>query len=174
MMPRRQPRVPSIGFASRHSSRGGEQRRPSASSSPLASLDEQLLDVGEELVQRRVEQADGDGQAVHRLEDALEVGALQLLELGERLVFLDRAVGEDEPLHERQAVAEEHVLGAAEADALGAELARTCASCGRSALVRTFIRRNVSAQPRMVSNGPLGFGRDDRDRADARPRRSCR
>ena len=75
-------------------------------------------------MQRRVEQADGDGQAVHRLEDALEVGALELLELVERGASSAAVVGEDEPLHERQAVAEEHVLGAAEADALGAEAAR--------------------------------------------------
>ena len=131
-MPRRTPRVPSIGFASRQRCAAASSVRPSASSSPLASRDEQLLDVGEELVQRRVEQPDGDGQAVHRLEDALEVGALQLLELVERGVLLGRVGGEDEPLHERQPVAEEHVLGAAEADALGAEArAPPRASCGQ-------------------------------------------
>ena len=75
-------------------------------------------------MQRRVEQTDGDGQAVHRLEDAHEVGALELRELVERGLLLGRVVGEDEALHERQPVAEEHVLGAAEPDALGAELAR--------------------------------------------------
>ena len=110
-------------------------------------------------MQRRVEQADGDGQAVHRLEDALEVGALQLRELLERGALLRLVVGEDEPLHERQAVAQEHVLGAAEADALGAEPARHVRRrAGRSALVRTFIRRKPSAQPRRVSNGPPGSG----------------
>ena len=67
-------------------------------------------------------------------------------------------VGEDHPLHERQPVAEEHVLGAAEADALGAELARPRASSGRSAFVRTFIVRNSSAQPSMMPNGPVGSG----------------
>ena len=60
-------------------------------------------------------------------------------------LLLGSVVGEDEPLHERQAVAEEHVLGAAEADALGAEaprhLARRaggrrwCAPCMRRKLV---------------------------------------
>ena len=63
--------------------------------------------------------------------------------------------GEDEPLHERQAVAEEHVLGAAQADALGAEAPRDLARRrGRSALVRTFSPRKLSAQPRTVSNAP--------------------
>ena len=75
-------------------------------------------------MQRRVEQADGDGQPVHRLEDALEVGALQLGQLLERGALLRVVGGEDEPLHDRQAVAEEHVLGAAQPDALGAEPAR--------------------------------------------------
>ena len=40
--------------------------------------------VGQELVQRRVEQADRHRQAVHRLEDALEVALLQRQQLGER------------------------------------------------------------------------------------------
>ena len=34
----------------------------------------------------------------------------------------------------------------------------TSASWGRSAFVRTFSRRNSSAQPRMTSNGPVGSG----------------
>ena len=70
----------------------------------LGVADEQLLDVGEELVERRVEEADGHGQAVHRLEDPLEVGALQLLELVERVLLLDGVGGEDEALHERETV----------------------------------------------------------------------
>ena len=37
-------------------------------------------------------------------------------------------------------------------------LRATCASCGRSALVRTFSRRNSSAHRRITSNGPLGSG----------------
>ena len=49
-------------------------------------LDEHLGVVGQELVQRRVDQPDDDRQAVHRLEDAVEVALLELLELGHRLV----------------------------------------------------------------------------------------
>ena len=37
----------------------------------------QVVGIGQELVQRRVEQADGDRQALHRLEDPLEVALLQ-------------------------------------------------------------------------------------------------
>ena len=75
-------------------------------------------------MQRRVEQADGDGQPVHRFEDLDEIGPLrdaQLLECG----FLGLGgVGEDHAAHDRQpVVAEEHVLGPAQADALGTELA---------------------------------------------------
>ena len=80
--------------------------------------------VRQEFVQRRIEQADRDGQAVHRLEDADEVLALvrqQVLQSGSAFFFRLR---EDHGPHVLDAVAfEEHVLGAAQADALGAELA---------------------------------------------------
>ena len=83
----------------------------------------QLGDVGQELVQRRIEQPDGDRQPVHRLEDADEVLALQrqqLLQLGRLLLV---GVGQDQPLDQLAPLAEEHVLGAAQPDALRAEAA---------------------------------------------------
>ena len=43
-----------------------------------------VLVVGQELVQRRIEQPDRHRQAVHRLEDALEVLALHRQQLGQR------------------------------------------------------------------------------------------
>ena len=86
-------------------------------------LDRQLGEVGQELVQRRVEQAHGDGQAVHRLEDLDEVGALQRQQLVEDDLPLLVALGQDEALDELAPLAEEHVLGAAQADALGPEAA---------------------------------------------------
>jgi hypothetical protein len=43
----------------------------------LGHLDQQVVMVGQELVERRVDQADHDRQAVHRLEDALEVALLE-------------------------------------------------------------------------------------------------
>ena len=131
MMPRRTPRVPSIGLDSRHCCAAASSTRPSSSSSPRSVLHQQLLDVGEELVQRRVEQPDGDGQPVHRFEDALEVGALELGQLLERGPFSSASVGgEDEPLHDGQPVAR-----------------GTCARCGttRCPRRRTAVR---PARPR--------------------------
>ena len=76
-------------------------------------------------MQRRVEQADRDRQPVHRAEDADEVVALHRQELGERALAAGEVVGEDHLAHGVDALGlEEHVLGAAEADALGAERAR--------------------------------------------------
>ena len=87
---------------------------------------------GQELVQRPVEQADRDRQAGHRLEDPLEVALLdrqQPLERGAAALLVlrqDHLAHQGEPLH-----VGEHVLGAAEADALRAELARLRGVAGR-------------------------------------------
>ena len=111
--------MPSIGFDSRE--------RPDPRAHLLVG---RLGLVGQELVQRRIEQPDRHRQARHRLEDPLEVLLLerqQPLECGAAPTL---AVGEDHLLHDRQAVAEEHVLGAAETDPLRAELACTCRVLG--------------------------------------------
>ena len=96
-------------------------------SSPVASATATLTasssSVGQELVQRRVDQPDGDRQPVHRLEDADEVLALQRQQRVERGLPLVVGVGQDQPLDQLAPVAEEHVLGAAQPDALGAEAA---------------------------------------------------
>src|SRR5450830_43169 len=82
-----------------------------------------VLGVRHELVQRRVERAYGHRALAHHAEDAFEVAALHRQELGERLLASGDGVREDHLAHRRDALAaEEHVLGAAEADALGAEL----------------------------------------------------
>ena len=87
-------------------------------------LDVQLLDRGQEFVQRRVEQADRHRQAIHRFEHLLEVGALDVEQLGERLVLFVGRRRQDHLAHDREPVGgQEHVLGAAQADALGAETA---------------------------------------------------
>ena len=72
------------------------------------------------------------GSAVHRAEEADEVRALHRQQLREVLVALRVVVREDHLLHDRQPLGlEEHVLGAAQADALGAEArARAAASRG--------------------------------------------
>ena len=75
-------------------------------------------------MQRRVEQADGDRKPGHDLEQFGEVLALHRQELGERGAASLLGVGEDHLAHRDDPLAvEEHVLGAAEADALGAERA---------------------------------------------------
>ena len=62
------------------------------------------------------------GFAVHRLEHAVEVVALQRQQLVERLAAVRFGLGQDHLLHDRDAAfAEEHVLGAAQPDAARAE-----------------------------------------------------
>ncbi len=59
----------------------------------------------------------------HGPEDAGEVVALHRQQLRQRLLAAGRVVRQDHLAHRRDALAaEEHVLGAAQADALGAEL----------------------------------------------------
>ena len=83
-MERRQPRSPIIGFASRIPSTACSSSSFLCSSSGLSPctpqfrhLDQQLVVRRQELVQRRVDQADGDRLARHHLEDALEVLLLE-------------------------------------------------------------------------------------------------
>ena len=103
---------------------GGEQALFLLREALLGLLHTQFLDGREELVQRWIEQADCDRQAVHRFEDLLEVGLLCGAQLLQSLGFLGRRVGEDHLTHNREAVrGEEHVLGAAQPDSLGAQLA---------------------------------------------------
>ena len=76
-------------------------------------------------MQRRVEEPDRHREPGHRLEDALEVLLLERQEPGQRLAPLVLSRGHDHLPDERQPVFDhEHVLGAAEPDPLGAELAR--------------------------------------------------
>ncbi len=102
----------------------GQLLRVAALVAKLHHLLHQFLVGREELVHGRVNETDDNRQAVHHSEDALEVLPLEgekLIEI--RLALLgglshDHALDKGPPL-----VAEEHVLGAAEADALGAEVA---------------------------------------------------
>ena len=85
--PSRTPRRPSIGFCSCSLCTACSIRR-SPSRGLAAGLghrdpDRQLGEVGQELVQRRVEQPDRHRQPVHRLEDAVEVLALQRQQFGQ-------------------------------------------------------------------------------------------
>ena len=78
----------------------------------------------QEFVHRRIEQAHRDGQSLHRLEDALEVGALYRQQAIQRGLALFLRFGQDHFLHDGQAVgAVEHAFGAAQADTHRAEFA---------------------------------------------------
>ena len=126
--------------------------RPASSSSPLRVAHEQLLDVGEELVQRRVEQAHGDGQAVHRLEDpdrsrragARRARASAACSSSASAARMNRCTRGSRSPRNMCSVRQRPMPSAPKSRA-------TCASCGRSALVRTLSVRNSSAQPRMIA-----------------------
>ena len=76
-------------------------------------------------MQRRVEQSDRDRQAGHDLEQIGEVLPLHRQQFGERGAPAFFGLREDHLAHRDDALAlEEHVLGAAQADAFGAEAAR--------------------------------------------------
>ena len=91
-----------------------------------------LLERRQELVQRGVEQADRHGEPDHRLEDPLEVRLLHREDAVERRAAAVDGVREDHlPHHGQPILGHEHVLGAAKADALRAELARLRGVLGR-------------------------------------------
>ena len=102
-------------------------------------------------MKRRVEQPDRHRQARHRLEDPLEVRLLEREQPVERRAPPVLGVGHDHLLDDGEPlVAEEHVLGARQADALGAEL-----TSARRVLGRVRVRPHVQA-PRVV--GPAENG----------------
>ena len=127
-MPSRTPRRPSIGFISCSSFTFCSTRLLLGDVVALGlaerDLDRELDLVGQELVQRRVEQAHRDRQPAHRREDADEVAPLQRQQHVVGGLLLVGGLGEDHLAHGEHAfLAEEHVLGAAQPDALGAALA---------------------------------------------------
>ena len=87
--------------------------------------------MGQELVQRRVEQSHRQGTPVDGLQDLFEVRFLQRAQAVDRVRALRVGLREDHGRHQRLAVAEEHVLGPAQADAFGAELNRPARVLGR-------------------------------------------
>ena len=81
--------------------------------------------MGQEFVQGRVEQPDRHRQPVHDLEQFGEIPPLDRQQFGQRGAPARFGVGEDHFAHRDNAFAlEEHMLGAAKPDALGAEAAR--------------------------------------------------
>ena len=74
-------------------------------------------------MQRRVEQTNDNGQAVHSAEHAQEVAGLSLEQVGACLFADSVVVVQDERLDDLFALTEEHMLSAAQADALSTEVA---------------------------------------------------
>ena len=77
-------------------------------------------------MERRIEQPDGDRQARHDLEQLDEILALHGQDLGQRGAAAGFSLSAriiSRMAHDAVGI-EEHVLGAAEADAFGAEIAR--------------------------------------------------
>lgn len=94
-------------------------------------LDVRLLG-GNELMKRRIEEADGDGIAAQRLKETLEVRLLHGLDLSERsLALLDRVGADHFAEGADPCGTEEHVLGAAKADTLRAERGSLLCILGR-------------------------------------------
>ena len=82
------------------------------------------LAVRQEFVERRIEQPDGHRQRRHDPEDLLEIAALGGEELEEGGAAAGFVLGQDHLADVGDALGiEEHVLGAAQADPFGAELA---------------------------------------------------
>ena len=93
-----------------------------------ADLAGDLLDVlllgGQELVQRGIQEANDNRAALHGLVQALEVALLVGHDLVQGLLAVLGVVGDDHLAHGLDALAlKEHMLGAAQANALGAESA---------------------------------------------------
>ncbi len=123
--------------------------------------------VGDELVERRVNQPDGDREAVHGFEDADKIATLERQQLVECLDPCFPVVGQDHFLDSSLTlvtslrlleVREEHVLRAAEADPFCAEL-NGLARILRSVHVRTDAQATRFIGPlheRFVGPGKLG------------------
>ncbi len=80
--------------------------------------------VGHKLVQWRIEKADGDGKPLHRLENFHEVLPLIRQKLHDRFAPFFRRLGNDHFADGADSLGiEEHVLGAAKADAFRSETA---------------------------------------------------
>ncbi len=118
-MPKRQPRCPSMGFDSCNScTRRWIDFDLLAQDLGHFRLSDRF--VGQELVQRRIQQADRHRLAGHGPEQAGEIVALERQHLGQGLFAILAIVGHDHLAHFGDVI-EEHVLGPAQADALGAE-----------------------------------------------------
>ena len=99
---------------------------------PLGHFRLALRVLREEFMQRRVEQPDRDRQALHRPEDALEVGPLQGQQLLERLAAGIDGLRQDHLPHRQDPLAlEEHMFGPAQPDPFARQISRPLGVFGR-------------------------------------------
>ncbi len=77
--------------------------------------------VGQEFVQGWIQEPDGDRQTVHRFQDGREVPLLEREKSRQGPVALGVRAGQDHLFDQLAPLAEEHVLGTAQSDALRAE-----------------------------------------------------
>src|SRR5262249_53757358 len=91
----------------------------------FGQLAQQLIDIRQELMQRRIEKANSHRKSSHLAEDADEVAPLQRQKLLQSFLAGAYTVGENHLAHRRQTlIAKEHVFGTAQTDAFGAKTAR--------------------------------------------------
>ena len=110
--------------AAQAGTQGGELLLGSASGLLLGDGDLELAGIVQELVQGRVDQANDHVATGHGLEHGQEVLGLNLEQISQRLLLDGLVVGQDEALDDVLTIAQEHMLGAAQADSLGAKLKR--------------------------------------------------
>ena len=108
----------------RRARRAGELFLAGAGGFLLGDGDLELARIIQELMKRRIEQANDHIATGHGLEHRQEVLSLDLEQIGQGLLLHGLVVGQDEVLDDVLAIAQEHVLGAAQADGLGAKLER--------------------------------------------------
>ena len=152
----RQPRKPSIGFISCRSPRG--RRVSSIGSHGLRHFRDLLSVCGRNSCSGGSSRRIVTGRTVHDLEQPRKSFRCIGKKLGERYSACLLVLRQNHGTHRVDAFAfKEHVLGAAEADALSAELAAR-ASAGVSAFVRTFIVRTCRPSPSAVAKSPESSG----------------
>src|SRR5688572_3299830 len=89
----------------------------------LGELPQQLFEIWKKFMERWVQETNGDRQSLHRAKDPDEVLALKREELIESFLSRAHAIRQNHLAHRRQPlVAKEHVLGAAQSNALRPEL----------------------------------------------------
>ena len=167
MIPSRQPRVPSIGFCSCSARTLAVTRSCRAISASAARRraaraisSDQVSQVGQELVQRRIEQPDRHRQALHRLEDALEVALLERQQPVERAPggAPRRAPGSSRCITGSRS-SPKNMCSVRQRPMPSAPSSRAlAASSGVSAFARTPSRRTSSAQPVSVSKSSFSCG----------------